>query len=71
MKVKVKVGSASCSFFVQGMDMNCPLCGVLVLSGERHECSRPESQKVSPLGQTDRRARKEKGGATENRKRLN
>jgi hypothetical protein len=38
MAVKTKVSYESCSMFVQGLEMNCPLCGVLVKSGERHMC---------------------------------
>jgi hypothetical protein len=36
------VSYADCSIFIVGMDMKCPLCGTLVLSGQRHTCSRPE-----------------------------
>jgi hypothetical protein len=39
-KVKVKWGT--CSMFVEGMEMNCPLCGTLVKSGETHNCGTPE-----------------------------
>lgn len=39
---KVTVSYAQCSLTVQGMNMKCPLCGVLVKSGEQHACKRPE-----------------------------
>lgn len=47
MKVKLTVTSATvtygeCSIFVQGIEMNCPLCGVLVKSGTHHPCTKPE-----------------------------
>lgn len=39
---------ASCSFYVEGMDMRCLLCGTLVRSGNHHSCnldmSRPAIQ---------------------------
>jgi hypothetical protein len=38
---KKKVASVSygnCTISVLGMDMNCPLCKVLVKSGQRHQC---------------------------------
>jgi hypothetical protein len=35
MKVKM---SGTCHIFVEGMEMNCPLCGSLVKSGETHDC---------------------------------
>jgi hypothetical protein len=37
--MKTKVSYANCSIFVVGMDMDCPLCGALVRSGEHHNCS--------------------------------
>ena len=42
MKVKTTVSYSHCSLFVEGLEMNCPLCGVLVKSGERHQCQQPE-----------------------------
>jgi hypothetical protein len=46
MKVKV---SGTCSIFVLGIDMNCPLCGKLVRSGETpHGCVREEPKKLRP-----------------------
>jgi hypothetical protein len=41
---KVRV-SGHCQMFVEGMNMTCPLCGVLVKSGETHECSKEEPKK--------------------------
>lgn len=39
--MSVKVSYSSCKLFVSGMDMPCPLCGVLVRSGDDiHECSK-------------------------------
>ena len=38
MTTKTNTNYGKCSMFVEGMDMNCPLCKTLVKSGERHEC---------------------------------
>lgn len=43
--MKVSVNYGKCSIFVQGMDMNCPLCKALVRSGESHECAQGGSAK--------------------------
>ena len=48
--MKTKISYALCSIFVEGLEMKCPLCGVLVKSGVSHECSKPEKH--------SRRARK-------------
>jgi len=29
-----------CSIFMVGMEMNCPMCGRLVKSGEHHTCQK-------------------------------
>lgn len=42
--VQASVSYGRCKIYVQGLDMNCPLCGVLVKSGERHTCSTLEKQ---------------------------
>jgi hypothetical protein len=42
VKVKATVGEARCFVHVVGTTMACPLCGYIVKSGERHECSRPQ-----------------------------
>ena len=42
--MKMKISYGKCSMFVQGLDMNCPLCGALVESGQRHECEKAEPQ---------------------------
>lgn len=34
----VSVAQSRCSLFVTGLDLNCPLCAVLVRSGEMHTC---------------------------------
>jgi hypothetical protein len=44
---KVKVKRGTCSMFVEGMDMNCPLCGTLVKSGESHTCGTLEPKAKS------------------------
>jgi hypothetical protein len=44
--IKTKVSYGACSVFVQGMDMNCPLCGVLVKSGETHKCETKQPKKL-------------------------
>jgi hypothetical protein len=37
----------NCKLSVLGIDMNCPMCGALVKSGETHQCSNPKpKQKV-------------------------
>lgn len=41
MKTKVTVGE--CIIYVEGTQMRCPLCSVLVLSGETHLCRRKEN----------------------------
>ena len=48
MSVKSSVNYGKCSVFVLGMEMNCPMCGVLVKSGEQHQCSRPELKTLTP-----------------------
>jgi hypothetical protein len=42
--MKVNVNAGRCEIYVQGMDMKCPLCGVLVRSGEQHECKLKSTQ---------------------------
>jgi len=36
--VKVKVEYAECRVQLIGLQMNCPLCGLLVKDGEEHMC---------------------------------
>jgi hypothetical protein len=38
--------AGTCSLSVIGMDMNCPLCGTLVKSGESHSCSKGAPKKA-------------------------
>jgi hypothetical protein len=38
--VTASVNTMTCMVYVEGIEMPCPLCGVLVRSGERHECKR-------------------------------
>jgi uncharacterized C2H2 Zn-finger protein len=46
--VKVKVKWGTCSMFVDGLDMNCPLCGTLIKSGEKtHYCETPRPKAKS------------------------
>lgn len=33
-----KINVSKCYLFVSGLDMNCPVCGTRVHSGEQHEC---------------------------------
>lgn len=47
MATKVKV-TGNCSIYVLGMEMNCPLCGTLVQSGENHACQKAEPVKPKP-----------------------
>lgn len=44
MTIKTKVSYANCSITVVGCEMKCPLCGTLVMSGYKHECSKPETE---------------------------
>lgn len=41
-----RINYAVCAMFVEGLDMPCPLCGVMVLSGNRHECKKPDKPSV-------------------------
>lgn len=41
--VKARV-SGECFVYVEGMSMNCPLCGVIVRSGEQHSCKVMEAE---------------------------
>jgi hypothetical protein len=47
-KCSVKLVSyETCSLTVLGMDLTCPLCGVLVKSGSSHNCRKPKPR-VNP-----------------------
>lgn len=46
MAIKTKINYGKCSIVVQGMEMNCPLCGTLVKSGETHECENRQPKKL-------------------------
>jgi hypothetical protein len=39
----------ACSIFVVGANIKCPLCGVLVSSGQHHICTQPEPRQPGPL----------------------
>lgn len=43
--MKTTVSYGKCSLFVLGIEMNCPMCGVLVESGQHHECEKKELPK--------------------------
>lgn len=62
---KVSVSYANCSLFVVGLDMNCPLCKVLVKSGDHHACTKPEIE-PSKIRKPKRRALAGKSGEVEN-----
>lgn len=47
-KVKVKVNYGKCVIAVKGVDMPCPLCKVLVVSGTTHQCEQKEPRKARP-----------------------
>jgi len=49
--MKYSIGVGKCSIAVQGVDMQCPLCKVMVRSGQTHEC-----EQLRPL------TAREKGG---------
>jgi hypothetical protein len=36
----VRLSYGSCVIYCNGMEINCPLCGRLVKSGQRHECKK-------------------------------
>jgi hypothetical protein len=58
--MKAKVSYGHCSLYVFGMEMNCPMCGVLVKSGEQHSCS-SERRQIDPLAKKPKpKARKTK-----------
>lgn len=38
------INYGKCSMVVVGLDMNCPLCGVLVKSGGSHDCETPRAK---------------------------
>ena len=47
--MKTKVNYGKCEMFIEGLDMACPLCEVLVKSGEHHECSTEEQKPAKPV----------------------
>lgn len=51
-----------CFMFIRGADLNCPLCGSLVHSGEHHECVR-RSESAEPARPRPRNRSAKKGGA--------
>ena len=36
--MEATVKGSKCVLVVEGIDMKCPLCGLMVYSGTRHEC---------------------------------
>lgn len=42
LKVRRVVGE--CFVYVEGMAINCPLCGAIVRSGEQHTCKELEDE---------------------------
>ncbi len=47
--MKKQINYAECSMFVLGLDMDCPLCGVKVESGQKHRCESPEPTTKKPV----------------------
>ena len=45
--MKVKVNYGSCTIFVQGTEMDCPLCGAHVASGENHHCESAPKKEIA------------------------
>lgn len=53
---RVRVRYEKCSITVEGTEMNCPMCKVLVKSGETHKCEaaeyeepvKPKASKLKP-----------------------
>jgi hypothetical protein len=37
-EVKSKLTYSKCHIYVEGLDIQCPMCGVLVTSGQTHDC---------------------------------
>jgi len=37
--MKVKISLNCCSLHVEGIDMNCPVCGTIVKSRQTHSCA--------------------------------
>lgn len=56
-----KLSYSHCSVFFKGFDnltMNCPLCGVVIEDGVRHDCSKEESSKPKSKRKLSGQARK-------------
>ena len=53
-----RIRSGKCEVFVSGMDLHCPLCGVLVKDGERHACVEETVVRHSPKACGNRRQRR-------------
>jgi hypothetical protein len=45
-RIRHNVVTGTCSVYVEGMEMHCPLCRVLVRSGEHHECQKPAKKEA-------------------------
>jgi hypothetical protein len=41
VNLDMKWTSESCEMSVEGMSLKCPVCGVLVESGQTHSCKQP------------------------------
>ena len=46
---KASLSVETCLIYVRGLTATCPLCGVLVESGQTHCCSKPEPKPVKNL----------------------
>lgn len=46
--MKTKVHYENCTIRVESMEIVCPLCKVLVKSGEQHTCSKPLEVRPKP-----------------------
>lgn len=44
--MKTKLSYEACHIYVEGTEMNCPLCKVLVKSGETHNCNKPAAKQI-------------------------
>lgn len=58
IKLTVNKASYSASLYVEGLDLNCPMCGVLVCSGQLHYCQNDRPAE----GPKPKKARREDGG---------
>lgn len=47
--LEMKWNSDSCTMSVEGMSLKCPVCRVLVESGQKHSCKQPKLTEIPVL----------------------